>query len=142
MINSYAPPESGKFVQQKSCLNIKAIIAFVAIPLVVGCVNMPSSKTQAPGAENKIITGPVLDGDISTFLASAAPFSISEFPSTPWGKNVLLRMGEPYFSASGRNCRKITVLDIEGNESLQLACEFRDGSWEPVRLVTQLLGTR
>jgi hypothetical protein len=128
-------------VKRKSFLSIKASIVFVVFPLVVGCANIPSSEIQAPRAKNKIIAGPVLDEEVSTSLASVATLSKPEFASMPWGENVFLQAGAPYFSASGRNCREITLLDVEGNESLQLACEFRDGSWEPVRLVTQLLGT-
>ena len=141
IINSHIPPESSQNVQLKSFLSIKVPIAFLVIPLMVGCVNMSNSKTQSSSAE-KLVTASVLEDKISIFLTSAAPLSISEFASTPWGKDVLLQAGESYFSASGRNCRKLTVLDIGGNESLQLACEIRGGSWESVRLVTQLLGTR
>lgn len=142
MVNSYTPPESAKFIQRKSFLNYKMIIALVAIPLLVGCVNMSGSKIQSSGTEKKMMAGLVLNQEVSAFLASAAPLAASEFAATLWGENVLLQTGEPYFSASGRNCRKITVLDTGRNESLQLACEFGDGLWESVRLVTQLLGTR
>jgi len=114
----------------------------VTIPFVVGCANLSASKVQLPEDANKVAMQPVMEKEISTFLASAAPLSTSGFASTPWGENVLVQVGESYFSASGRNCRKLTVLDNAGDEKLQLACEFRNGSWEPVRLVTQLLGVQ
>ena len=129
-------------MQRKSSLDIKLTIAIMIAPFVVGCANVPTSNNQALDTESKIVSESVQEKRVSAFLASAAASDVAEFVSTPWGENVLVQAGELYFSASGRYCRKLTVLNNSGNESLQLACEIRPGSWEPVRLVTQLLDTR
>lgn len=126
-------------MQRKSFLDIKLIVAFMIIPFVVGCANLPTSNNQVPKTESKMVSDSVLEERISAFLTSAAPLAVWEFASTPWGNDVLVQASEPYFSASGRYCRKLTVTDISGIYSLQLACEIRRGSWEAVRLVTQLL---
>jgi len=135
-------PREYKSVQRKSSLDIKLTIAMMIIPFVVGCANVSTSNHQAANTESDMVSESVQEERVSAFLASAAPSDVSEFASTPWGENVIVQAGERYFSASGRYCRKLTVFNNSGNESLQLACEIHRGSWEPVRLVTQLLDTR
>jgi len=129
-------------VQRKSFPDIKLTIAMMIIPFVAGCANLSTSNHQAANSESEMVSESVQEERVSAFLASAAPSDVSEFASTPWGENVLVQAGERYFSASGRYCRKLTVFSNSGNESSELACEIRQGSWEPVRLVTQLLDTR
>ena len=126
---------------RKSSLNIKFVVVFMVISLVAGCANVLTPNNQLPKTESKIVSESVLEQRFSAFLASAEPLAVSEFTSTPWGENVLVQASEPYFSASGRYCRKFTVINLSGNESLHLACEIRPGSWEQVRPVTQLLST-
>ena len=129
-------------MQRKSFPDIKLTIAMMIIPFVAGCANLSTSNHQAANSESEMVAVSVQEEKVSAFLASAAPSDVSEFASTPWGENVLVQAGERYFSASGRYCRNLTVFNNSGNESLQLACEIHRGSWEPVRLVTQLLDTR
>jgi hypothetical protein len=77
IINSHIPSESSQNVQLKSFLSIKVPIAFLVIPLMVGCVNMSNSKTQSSSTE-KLVTASVLEDKISIFLIFLPVAAIAE----------------------------------------------------------------
>ncbi|WP_081434257.1 DVU3141 family protein [Thioalkalivibrio sulfidiphilus] len=71
-----------------------------------------------------------------SMLSDAPSGSVARLDHSPWGRDVTLVLHEPYHAASGRICRGITA-ESEGLHRPALACQRRDGSWEPVRLLHQ-----
>ncbi|MBM7457052.1 hypothetical protein HNR62_002954 [Oceanisphaera litoralis] len=59
--------------------------------------------------------------------------------NSPWGANVQIMAGQPYFAASGRSCRQLQVTPASGTSKQHIACQNKTGNWAITRPVTQLL---
>lgn len=80
--------------------------------------------------------GTALDENLNGFLAQAPAGAVVSLAESPWGANVEITADAPYFAASGRECRKLTILRANDSTRQVVACETPDG-WQSGRLVTE-----
>ncbi|WP_085920317.1 DVU3141 family protein [Halomonas sp. CSM-2] len=107
-----------------------------------GCALQPASQNNA--ASGSVVAGseqgkPV-DANLNGFLAQSNLGETLQLERSPWGNNVNVTADAPYFSASGRVCRKLTVQQVGRNDDqAAIACETANGSWAVRRQVTKAL---
>ncbi|WP_232818187.1 DVU3141 family protein [Zobellella maritima] len=79
------------------------------------------------------------ESDLNNYLSSAVTGGVASLKHSPWGSNVQVRAGAPYFAASGRTCRKLDVTLPSGDTQQHIVCRTGQNTWTPVRPVTHLL---
>lgn len=67
------------------------------------------------------------------FLAHAPAGDSAFLPESPWGAQVTVYARQAYFAASGRTCRKLTIVHNAGMRRPGLVCRLPSGGWEEVR---------
>lgn len=83
-----------------------AIIAAVTGQIVSGCVPVKSERDyQVKGVSASAFIAP----DIAEFISLSQANVSAVFQHTPWGENVTLTTYIPYYSASGAQCRKLSI---------------------------------
>ena len=71
------------------------------------------------------------------FLTQAPAGAVLNVPESPWGNNVEVVADDAYLAASGRECRKLTVVAVDANNARSaLVCKTPNG-WVNQRVVTQ-----
>ncbi|MDX5297865.1 MAG: hypothetical protein LPK85_02825 [Gammaproteobacteria bacterium] len=130
-------------MQYSSWFSFKGGAHVVALCLSLGMAGCASdSVSQAPSAvgggdESRMRDVVVLDAALSAQLTDAAPHADVALPTSPWGDNVIVRAGDTYQAASGRQCRGLAITR-EGRAFSALACDTGRGRWSLVRPVTRL----
>ncbi|WP_181068144.1 DVU3141 family protein [Oceanisphaera arctica] len=115
------------------------LILFLDIVAISGCSlrhNIPSSPTDSAVNQN---SQKALSSDLNAYLSSTTNVSSISLTHSPWGSNVLVLAQQPYFAASGRTCRELTITSTTGTISYTIVCQVDHGSWNTVRPVTRLL---
>jgi hypothetical protein len=64
-------------------------------------------------------------------LQSTAPIVLAD---SPWGTNVAVQVHAPYFAASGRTCRPLTI-EPSGERRPGLVCRQQGSEWKRVRVL-------
>jgi len=114
-----------------------SILALVLGTLAAGCAT-PSSTSQ-PASEAGVaggVQGAPLPPRVAEFLETAPASAVIKLTQSPWGPNVEVTVGEPYFAASGRQCRKLRLTGNAVETHRALACRA-DKGWVEQRLVTR-----
>ncbi|MAR74089.1 MAG: hypothetical protein CME78_17920 [Halomonas sp.] len=115
------------------------VTLLLATVLITGCVQRPLTQ---PNSAQGIMSEPAgipASGDLSQFLAQTPAGSATTLSSSPWGANVEVVADSPYFSASRRICRHLTVTRRSNGDRLAaVACKSGEGAWFTSRLVTAL----
>lgn len=107
------------------------LIAVLGLALA-GC----AAPGAQPGGVAHSTQGDALDENLNGFLAQAPAGAVISLAESPWGENVEVIADEGYFSASGRECRKLQIMSGSDSVRQAVACETSDG-WESRRLVTE-----
>ncbi|MDR5858472.1 DVU3141 family protein [Halomonas eurihalina] len=113
-----------------------AMLAALAVTLS-GC-----AMQQAQNPSGSVIDGPTqgtqLDANLNGFLSQAGPGATTVLQDSPWGGSVEVMADSKYYAASGRECRQLQIMQLQGsNVRSAVACKTLDGSWVSQRLVTQ-----
>ena len=115
------------------------VALLLATVLITGCVQRPLTQPNSAQGIMSEPSGIPATGDLSRFLAQTLAGSATTLSSSPWGANVDVVAGSPYFSASRRTCRHLTVTRRSNGDRLAaVACKSGDGAWFTSRLVTAL----
>mgnify|MGYP003761193165 CR=1 FL=1 len=107
-----------------------ALLAAAAVTLSA-CATLPEAHMASSGRE-AAATG--LDPALQQFLSDAPAASVLALADSPWGANVIISVQEPYYAASGRICRALTVESGAGSWP-GLVCRLPDGGWQAVRVL-------
>lgn len=110
------------FIPKQALLSLLIVISLSA------CAVAPGSY-PAPGAPSQM----QLPSAFRHFLTHAPAGTSAFLPESPWGTSVTVYAGQAYFAASGRRCRKLTIVHTAGMRRPGLVCRLPNGGWEEVR---------
>lgn len=113
-------------------------MAVVVIALLLG--GCAATGGGQPGSVIQGGQGQALDENLNGFLTQAPGGAVITLVESPWGRDVEVVADEPYHSASGRECRRLSVTSASAGPQQAVACETAQG-WETQRLVTEMLST-
>ncbi|SHJ96772.1 DVU3141 family protein [Halomonas caseinilytica] len=111
--------------------------------LVAFAVSVSGCATQqGQNPSGSVIDGPTqgtqLGSNLNGFLSQSGPGATVVLQDSPWGGNVEVMADATYYAASGRDCRQLQIMQLQGgNVRSAVACKTSDGSWVSQRLVTQ-----
>ena len=78
---------------------------------------------------------PLQDENLNGFLAQAPAGAVLNLVQSPWGDNVEIVADAPYLAASGRECRKLRVIEQgSGAARTALTCATPNG-WVNQRML-------
>lgn len=110
-----------------------------ATGLIAGCVQSPLTQLNTTQGIMSESSGVPASSELTRFLAQASAGSATTLSTSPWGTNVGVVADAPYFSASRRICRHLTVTRQSNRERhAAVACKSGEGAWVTSRLVTAL----
>ncbi|MDN5872411.1 MAG: hypothetical protein L0H73_17075 [Nitrococcus sp.] len=75
-----------------------------------------------------------LPAALQTFLARAPAGSSVVLAASPWGARASVYAHTPYYAASGRICRDLTI-EQAGRRRPGLVCRLPRGGWESARVL-------
>lgn len=117
----------------------RVLLAALSMVVVSGCASYPNSSAQQE-AQYVLNNDPatLLQNDnLNGFLTQAPAGAVLNVPKSPWGNNVEVVADDAYLAASGRECRKLTVVAVDANNARSaLVCKTPNG-WVNQRVVTQ-----
>ncbi|EAR21668.1 DVU3141 family protein [Nitrococcus mobilis] len=96
-------------------------VAFVGVS---ACVTLPPSAPRS-----------ALPAAFETFLASAPAGGRVVLADSPWGPEATVYAHAPYYAASGRTCRELTI-ELTSTRRPGLVCQLPHGAWESVRVLS------
>lgn len=118
------------------------LLGALLLATLSGCALQPAAHDTS--ASGSVVAGseqgkPV-DANLSDFLAQSHLGETLQLARSPWGNNVSVSAGTPYYAASGRVCRELTVQQMGRNDDqAAIACETATGNWMVRRQVTKAL---
>ncbi len=75
-------------------------------------------------------------GELDQFFSEAPAGAENKLDNSPWGERAEIVVLAPYYAASGRQCRRLTVKLVSSKQVLdELVCGTAAGYWVPVRAV-------
>lgn len=80
---------------------------------------------------------PIESPDLNGFLEQAPAGGVLTLSESPWGKDVEIVADEPYFAASGRECRQLRIVSSDASTKSALVCKSSHG-WVKQRSITQM----
>ncbi|QEQ95863.1 DVU3141 family protein [Neptunomonas concharum] len=118
-----------RFDVKRNCRWLSVVLIGFA---VTGCSSQMSSyKAKAPATP----PANLLSEDIAAFLQSTEAGSRQAFDQSPWGEQVTVVADESYASATGSECRPLTILKPD-SDSRALACSKNGADWYSVRVLS------
>ncbi|PMR70769.1 hypothetical protein CR158_03110 [Halomonas heilongjiangensis] len=108
--------------------------------LLGGCAAPGGFSGSQPGGVVQGGRGQPLDENLSGFLSRSPGGAVITLAESPWGRDVEVVADEPYHAASGRECRRLSIVSASTGPQQAVACESAQG-WETQRLVTEMLST-
>ncbi|MCC4270445.1 hypothetical protein LL254_06955 [Marinobacter nauticus] len=123
--------------QAKASVKTAPLMAFVAV--LAGCANSGQINTAktipVPQWLNTKNTVTLLSDQHSQQIDNARTGETVKLGASPWGENAQLRVGERYFSATGKSCFITSIVGSEGNLPATV-CEYPEGNWGVTRSYT------
>ena len=126
-------------MQSKMIRKLLCLILFLDAVAISGCSlqhKISSPPTDAAANQNSQKS---LSSDLNAYLSSTTNVSSISLAQSPWGSNVWVLAQQPYFAASGRTCRELTITSAMENISYAIVCQVDQDSWNTVRPITRLL---
>lgn len=110
----------------------------LSLALLSGCATQyPQGKAPAEGyVLNQDSATPITNTNLSGFLEQATAGSVINLAESPWGPNVDIAADQPYMAASGRECRRLNVMDSQQPKREALVCRAETG-WVNQRVITE-----
>ncbi len=117
--------------QAKAAVKTAPLMAFVAV--LAGCASSGQINTAktipVPQWLNTKNTVTFLSDQHSQQIDNARTGETVKLGASPWGgENAQLRVGERYFSATGKSCFITSIVGSEGNLPATV-CEYPEGNW-------------
>lgn len=123
--------------QAKAAVKTAPLMAFVAV--LAGCASSGQINTAktipVPQWLNTKNTVTFLSDQHSQQIDNARSGETVKLGASPWGENAQLRVGERYFSATGKSCFITSIVGSEGNLPATV-CEYPEGNWGVTRSYT------
>lgn len=123
--------------QAKAAVKTAPLMAFVAV--LAGCASSGQINTAktipVPQWLNTKNTVTLLSDQHSQQIDNARTGETVKLGASPWGENAQLRVGERYFSATGKSCFITSIVGSEGNLPATV-CEYPEGNWGVTRSYT------
>ena len=123
--------------QAKAAVKTAPLMAFVAV--LAGCASSGQINTAktipVPQWLNTKNTVTSLSAQHSQQIDNARTGETVKLGASPWGENAQLRVGERYFSATGKSCFITSIVGSEGNLPATV-CEYPEGNWGVTRSYT------
>jgi hypothetical protein len=123
--------------QAKAAVKTAPLMAFVAV--LAGCASSGQINTAktipVPQWLNTKSTVTSLSAQHSQQIDKARTGEIVKLGVSPWGENTQLRVGERYFSATGKSCFITRIVSAEGTQPATV-CEYPEGNWGVTRSYT------
>lgn len=117
----------------------RMLLAALSLVMVSGCASYPSGSSQQE-AQYVLNNDPATllqDESLNEFLTNAPAGAIMNVTSSPWGDNVEVVADAAYLAASGRECRKLRIVEAGTNAAgAALVCKTPNG-WVNQRVVAQ-----
>ncbi|MGO1616282.1 MULTISPECIES: DVU3141 family protein [unclassified Halomonas] len=117
----------------------RMLLAALSLVVVSGCATYPSGSSQQE-AQYVLNNDPATllqDESLNGFLSKAPAGAVINVTRSPWGDNVEVVADAAYLAASGRECRKLRVVEAGTNAAgSALVCKTPDG-WVNQRVVAQ-----
>lgn len=138
----WLPEHKGRFMPKvltlPSGIATARLLALALVATLSGCAQMYAQHDNTSGS---VIAGgdqgtPV-GASLSGFLNEANRGEAVRLAQSPWGPGVNVYSGQPYYAASGRTCRELTVQG-NGGERAVIACKMADDQWVTRRQITTL----
>ncbi|RUR32222.1 DVU3141 family protein [Vreelandella nanhaiensis] len=116
----------------------RMLLAVLGIALISGCTTYPKSNAQpAQYVLNNDPATLLQDESLNEFLSKSPAGAVLNVGRSPWGHNVEIVADAPYLAASGRECRKLRVVEMGSTARTALVCQTPNG-WVNQRVVTQI----
>lgn len=128
---------ASRAMYQRSPIRLSALVLLL-LWILGGCAHSPMAPTRDDASIMATPTGRPLDASLARFLTDASAGSVTVLPSSPWGANAEVQAGAPYFAASRRICRHLTIRRANAERMVAVACRGEQGNWTSDRLVTAL----
>lgn len=123
--------------QAKAAVKTAPLMAFVAV--LAGCASSGQINTAktipVPQWLNTKNTVTFLSDQHSQQIDNARTGETVKLGASPWGENAQLRVGERYFSATGKSCFITSIVGSGGNLPATV-CEYPEGNWGVTRSYT------
>lgn len=116
----------------------RIMLAALSVTVISGCATYPNgTQQQAQYVLNNDPAKVISDENLNGFLAQAPAGAVLDLARSPWGDNVEIVADAPYLAASGRECRKLRVIQTgSGSARSALTCATPNG-WVNQRAITQ-----
>ena len=125
----------------------RLIFVFSVLLFLTGCETFSIKKafpgmfsTKGTTTEKVAVLEPeqTLPEDLNEFITFGKDGQIQTVDQSPWGKNREIMVQQSYFSASGRKCRALRLLNIPVKyQEEQFVCEDGAGNWVPLRCISR-----
>lgn len=116
----------------------RMLLAALSVAVIAGCSSYPKSNAQeAQYVLNNDPATLLQDESLNDFLSKSPAGAVLNVARSPWGHNVEVVADAPYLAASGRECRKLRVVEMGSSARSALVCETPNG-WVNQRVVTQI----
>jgi len=114
----------------------RMLLAALSVAVVSGCATYPSgNQQQVQYVLGNDTAKPLQDENLNGFLAQAPAGAVLKLVQSPWGDNVEIVADAPYLAASGRECRKLRVIEQgSGAARTALTCATPNG-WVNQRML-------
>jgi len=127
---------------------MRRLILLLLLSLFLSGCETLSIKNAFPGmfstsdnaAEKVAVLEPqqALPEELNEFITFGKDGQIQTVNQSPWGKNREIMVQQSYFSASGRKCRALRLLNIPvKHQEEQFVCEDGPGNWVPLRCISR-----
>jgi len=117
----------------------RMLLAALSLVMVSGCASYPSGAGHQE-AQYVLSNDPATllqDESLNDFLTKAPAGAVLNLPQSPWGDNVEIVADAAYLAASGRECRKLRVVEAGTSATgAALVCKTPNG-WVNQRVVAQ-----
>ncbi|MDX1714761.1 DVU3141 family protein [Vreelandella venusta] len=115
----------------------RMLLAALSVAVVSGCATYPNStQQQAQYVLNTDSAKLLGDDNLNGFLSQAPAGAVMNLVYSPWGDNVEIIADAPYLAASGRECRRLRVVESgSGAAGTALTCETPNG-WVNQRVLS------
>ncbi|MGP9765401.1 DVU3141 family protein [Halomonas sp. AOP13-D3-9] len=118
----------------------RMLLAALGLVIVSGCASYPSSYSQQE-AQYVLNNDPATllqNENLNNFLSQAPAGGVLHLAKSPWGDNVEIIVDEAYLAASGRECRKLQIVEVSSNAGRSgLVCKTPNG-WVNQRVVAKI----
>jgi hypothetical protein len=110
----------------------RALVLALALSFATGCaVRGDSERTLPVSMDERAVAVPDAVQDLLSREPAGARVRFSE---SPWGADLAAELDAIYVAASGRTCRRVTLVSSDAPRPV-LVCRGADGLWHNVRVL-------